>query len=76
VFIAAGQPPAFIHQQSVDNAGVLIAMPALIARALLKGKDVNQELPAGYYGLRSSVLTLPFMALCRIKNPRQLKQQK
>jgi len=68
--------PFFTHQQSVDKAGVLFALPALIAQGLLKCKDVYQELSPGYYGLRSTVLTLAFMALCRIKNPEQLKQQK
>ncbi len=68
--------PLFTHQQSVDKAGVLFAVPALIAQGLLKCKDVYAELSAGYYGLRSTVLTLAFMALCRIKNPEQLKQQK
>ena len=68
--------PLFTHQQSVDKAGVLFALPALIAQGLLKCKDVYQALSHGYYGLRSTVLTLAFMALCRIKNPEQLKQQK
>lgn len=68
--------PLFTHQQSVDKAGVLFALPALIAQGLLKCKEVYQELSHGYYGLQSTILTLAFMALCRIKNAEQLKQQK
>jgi len=68
--------PVFTHQQSVDKAGVLLAVPALIAQGLLKCKEVYQELSSGYYGLRSTILTIAFMALCRIKNLEQLKQQK
>ena len=68
--------PIFRNQQSVHNAGVLFAIPALQAQGLLKYKQVYQELPKGYYGLQSIILTLAFMALCRIKNPEQLKQQK
>jgi len=68
--------PQFPHQQSVDRAGVLFALPALIAQGLLKYKQVYQELSNGYYGLQSIILTLAFMALCRIRNPEQLKQQK
>ena len=31
-------------------------------------------MPAGFYGLHHIILTLCFMALCRIKNPEQLKK--
>ncbi len=68
--------PEFSHKQSVDNAGVLFALPALIVQGLLKYKQVYQQLSHGYYGLQSTILTLAFMALCRIKNPEQMKQQK
>lgn len=68
--------PLFTHQQSVDKAGVLFALPALMAQGLFKCTEVYKELSSGYYGLQSTILTLAFMALCRIKNPEQLKQQK
>jgi hypothetical protein len=68
--------PVFAHQQTVVNAGVLFALPALLAQGLLKFKEVYQELSNGYYGLQSTILTLAFMALCRIKNAEQLKQHK
>lgn len=74
--VLAEAAPLFSNQQSVDNAGVLFALPALLAQGLLKYKEVYQELSKGYYGLQSTILTLAFMALCRIKNPEQLKQRK
>lgn len=51
-------------------------LPALLAQGLLKIKDVYQLPPSDYYGLKSIVLTLAFMALARIKNPEQTKQCK
>lgn len=66
--------PLFSHHQSIAHGGVLFALPALISQGLLKYKQVYQELSKGYYGLQSTILTLAFMALCRIKNPEQLKQ--
>lgn len=68
--------PLFGNKQSVDNGGVLFALPALLAQGLLKYKEVYEKFSNGYYGLQSTILTLAFMALCRIKNPEQLKQQK
>jgi len=37
---------------------------------------VYEDLPKGYYGMESMMLTLAIMALCRIKNPEQLKQHR
>lgn len=64
----------FEHQESVLQAGVLLSVPALIAQGLEKIFKVFQPLPAGFYGLHHIVLILCFMALCRIKNPEQLKK--
>lgn len=66
--------PQFQHSQSVSYGGVLFLLPALLAQGLLKTKEVYQLPSNHYYGLESIVLTLAFMALCRIKNPEQLKQ--
>lgn len=63
----------FEHHQSVLNAGVLFAIPALISQGLNQFFKIFNPLPAGFYGLHHIVLTLCFMALCRIKNPEQLK---
>jgi len=68
--------PSFESQEGLCEAGVLFALPALISQGLLKFKDIYEALPAGYYGFESIVLTFAIMALCRIKNPEQLKQCK
>jgi hypothetical protein len=67
-------PSVFEHQESVLNAGVLLAIPALLSQGLNQFFNVFKPLPAGFYGLHHIVLTLCFMALCRIKNPEQLKK--
>jgi hypothetical protein len=68
-----GAPVIFQHCQSLDNAGVLFVLPALIANGLLSYKDHYQNLSKVYYGLDFTVLLLSFMFLARIKNPEQLK---
>jgi hypothetical protein len=60
----------------VCGAGVLLLLPALLEQGLLRTKEVYHIPENHYYGLESIVLTLAFMALCRIKNPEQLKQCK
>ena len=68
--------PAFEAAEAVPGAGVLLALPALLGQGLV---DVAQEvfgaLRPGFFGLRSVVLTLAFMALLRIKTPEQLTGQ-
>ena len=66
-------PSLFEHHESVLNAGVLFSIPALISQGIEKTFSVFKPLPAGFYGLHHIVLILCFMALCRIKNPEQLK---
>lgn len=72
--IQAYAPSLFYPQESVLNAGVLFSIPGLIAQGLERFFDVFNPLPAGFYGLHHIVLILCFMALCRIKNPEQLKK--
>lgn len=67
-------PCIFEHQESVLNAGVLFSIPALLSQGLDKAFNVFRPLPAGFYGLHHIILILCFMALCRIKNPEQLKK--
>lgn len=74
--ITGGQeyaPSLFEDQQSVLNAGVLFSIPALISQGIEKIFTVYKPLPAGFYGLHHIIFMLCFMALCRIKNPEQLK---
>lgn len=62
-------------QRTVDvpNAGVLLALPALLANGLLNHTGKYFQLPPGYYGIDSIFLLVAFMALCRIKQAEQLR---
>jgi hypothetical protein len=65
---------SFEAAESVAGAGVLLALPALLCQGLLEVPDeVYGRLKNGFFGLRSVLLTLAFMALLRIKTPEQLK---
>ncbi|NWJ98932.1 MAG: hypothetical protein HXX20_24595, partial [Chloroflexi bacterium] len=50
-------------------------IPALVSQGLTLFFNTFKLLPSGFYGLHHIILTLCFMALCRIKNPEQLKKQ-
>ncbi len=65
----------FEHCYDVTFGGVLCALPALQANGLLRHLNGFFKLPDGYYGLEHIVLTLAYMALCRIKSPEQLRHQ-
>lgn len=66
-------PPEFERAESVARAGVLLAIPVLVAQGFF---DVFQgiygSLKNGFYGLNSVVATLALMALLRIKTPEQI----
>jgi hypothetical protein len=65
--------PWFQTHHDVPNAGVLFALPALLASGLLKYSDRFFKLPKGYYGLDSIFLLLAFMSLSRVKNIESLR---
>jgi hypothetical protein len=69
----AGAAPKFGPHNSVPYGGVLFLLPALLGQGLMTIKETH-KIDEGYYKLESIILTLAFMALCRIKNPEQLKQ--
>jgi hypothetical protein len=67
--------PLFGNQEVLAQAGVLLALPMLLAHG---GLDIFQRLfksigPA-FYGLRTTVMTLFLLALLRIKRPENLKE--
>jgi hypothetical protein len=64
----------FEAHESVLHGGVLFALPALISQGLDKIFAGFRQLPNGFYGLHHIILLMCFMALCRIKNPEQLKK--
>jgi len=65
--------PVFQSHYDVPNAGVLFALPALLASGLLKYSEQFFKLPKGYYGLDSIFLLLAFMSLSRVKNIESLR---
>ncbi len=68
-----GAPIVFQPCQSLDNAGVLLLLPSLIANGLLSYKNHYHAIEKVFYSLDFTVLLLCFMFLSRIKNPEQLK---
>ena len=67
-------PVCFEASSSVVGAGVLLALPALLSAGLMEvTESVYGRLEGGFFGLRSVLLTLIFMALLRIKSIEQLK---
>jgi transposase len=66
-------PPEFERAESVERAGVLLALPVLVAQGFFDlFQKVYGRLTNGFYGLNSVVATLAFMALLRIRTPEQL----
>jgi hypothetical protein len=60
---------------SVPAAGVLLALPCLIESGLFAiSRKLYGEIGPAFYGLRTTLLTLLFMALLRIKRPEHLKE--
>lgn len=67
--------PQLEPAEGVAGAGVLLALPALLEQGLVEvGERVYGRLSNGFFGLRSILLTLAFMALLRIKTPEQLTE--
>jgi len=72
----AQAPPHCEPAQGVANAGVLLAVPALIGEGLMRSAErVFAPLKEGFYGLQSILLCLVLMALLRTKNPEHLSAQ-
>ncbi len=66
-------PPVFKTSVAVQGAGVLLAIPSLLEQGLIDvGLGVYGSLRNGFFGLRSVLLLLGFMALLRIRNSEQL----
>lgn len=68
-------PPLFGSVSAVPRAGVLLALPILIASGVFDcAQKIYGSLGPSFYGLRTSLLTLLLMALWRIKRPENLKE--
>lgn len=67
--------PLFRDGQSVPRAGVLLAIPAIAHSGVLDvAREVYGSIGPAFYGLRTTVTALLFMALLRIKRPEALKE--
>ena len=66
-------PIQFQRCEDVPNAGVLVALPALIIFGLLDDLDNHFTFPKGYYGIGSLFLLLALMALARYKTVDSLR---
>jgi transposase len=68
--------PLFREGSSVPGAGVLLALPCLVESGLFRiSHKLYGEIGPAFYGLRTTLLTLLFMALLRIKRPEHLKER-
>ena len=68
-------PPLFGSVTEVPRAGVLLALPVLVASGVFEcAQKIYGSLGPAFYGLRTSLLTLLLMALWRIKRPEGLKE--
>jgi transposase len=68
-------PPLFGSASAVPRAGVLLALPVLVASGVFEcAQRIYGSLGPAFYGLRTSLLTLLLMALWRIKRPEGLKE--
>jgi len=67
--------PLFCEGSSVPGVGVLLALPCFVESGLLGiSRKLYGEIGPAFYGLRTTLLTLLFMALLRIKRPEHLKE--
>ena len=67
--------PLFGTSPNVPRAGVLLSVPALVASGLFDcAQKIYGSLGPAFFGLRTTLLTLLFMALWRIKRPESLKE--
>lgn len=57
----------------VPRAGVLLALPALLASGLWKHTEKHFTLPEGYYQLAHVFLLMAFLALARVKSLESLR---
>jgi len=67
--------PLFRSATHLPGAGVLLALPALVASGVFHCvREIYGSIGPAFYGLRTSVLALLLMALLRIKRPEGLKE--
>ena len=68
--------PLFESKDRVPNAGLLLAIPDLLASGVLDcARKIYGTIGPAFYGLRTTLVTLLLMALVRIKRPEGLKER-
>jgi len=68
--------PLFRPGTAISGAGVLLAMPALVAGGVIEcAREVYGSIGPAFFGLRSTIVSLALMALLRIKRPEGLKER-
>ncbi|HEX2696886.1 MAG TPA: hypothetical protein VHM28_04210, partial [Anaerolineales bacterium] len=67
--------PLFAPARNLPRAGVLLAIPALIASGLLRAAEkIYRSLRPAFYGLRTTLVAYVLLALLRIPRPETLKE--
>src|SRR5467141_385650 len=67
--------PVFATTRSLPRAGVLLAIPALVASGLLSmAEKIYGSLGPAFYGLRTTLVAYVLLALLRIPRPEMLKE--
>jgi transposase len=67
--------PLFRDGERVPRAGVLLALPAISQAGVVDtARDVYGSIGPAFYGLRTTIVALVFLALLRIKRPEALKE--
>lgn len=66
---------AFAHAVDVANAGVVLALPALLVMGLLRHTERFFRWSQGYYGITSIFVLLAFLALARVRSAEQLRYE-
>ncbi len=73
--LSNGVEAEFSDGLDIKGGGILLALPFLIDCGHLDEIQEHFEPISGFYSLESVFLTLLYMALSRVKNPEQLRQQ-
>jgi hypothetical protein len=67
--------PLFRPGTAIPGAGVLLAMPALVASGVIEcAREVYGSIGPAFFGLRTTIVALVLMALLRIKRTEGLKE--
>lgn len=67
--------PVFAPAQSLPRAGVLLAIPALVASDVLPvARQIYGSIGPAFYGLRTTLVAYILLALLRIPRPETLKE--